>query len=154
MIGVSVPPAMDEALRRHVAALNVSLTDFVRGLISRELHRAGYDTTAMIAGLGEGRGKRNDFDDDRRARALAQLADARKARRAKAREKRVRLVAAERALPAPHAAAIIRAVEAEEEAHEATTSPRRFREIVARVLAEISAREKDADAANADEAAS
>lgn len=78
MIGVSVTPEMDEAVRRHAARLKISLTEFIRGLISAELRRAGVDTAPLVARLGEGQGRRSDFDDGRRERALAQLADARK----------------------------------------------------------------------------
>ena len=140
MIGVSVTPEMDEAVRRHAARLKISLTEFIRGLISAELRRAGVDTAPLVARLGEGQGRRSDFDDGRRERALAQLADARKARRAKTREKRIR----ELALPAPHAAVLLRAVEAEEEDQQSTMTPRRFRRVAALVLAEIAARENDA----------
>ena len=140
MIGVSVTPEMDEAVRRHAARLKISLTEFIRGLISAELRRAGVDTAPLVARLGEGQGRRSDFDDGRRERALAQLADARKARRAKTREKRIR----ELALPAPHAAALLRAVEAEEEDQQSTMTPRRFRRVAALVLAELAARENDA----------
>ena len=140
MIGVSVTPEMDEAVRRHAARLKISLTEFIRGLISAELRRAGVDTAPLVARLGEGQGRRSDFDDGRRERALAQLADARKARRAKTREKRIR----ELALPVPHAAALLRAVEAEEEDQQSTMTPRRFRRVAALVLAELAARENDA----------
>lgn len=145
MIGVSVTPEMDEAVRRHAARLKISLTEFIRGLISAELRRAGVDTAPLVARLGEGQGRRSDFDDGRRERALSQLADARKARRAKTREKRIR----ELALPAPHAAALLRAVEAEEEDQQSTMTPRRFRRVAALVLAEIAARENDAAAGRA-----
>lgn len=133
-------PEMEEAVRRHAARLKMSLTEFIRGLIAAELRRAGVDTAPLIARLGEGQGRRSDFDDERRERALAQLADARKARRAKTREKRIR----ELALPAPHAAALLRAVEAEEEAQQRPMSARRFRCVAALVLAELAARENDA----------
>ncbi len=144
MIGVSVTPEMDEAVRRHAARLKISLTEFIRGLISAELRRAGVDTAPLVARLGEGQGRRSDFDDGRRERALAQLADARKARRAKTREKRIRKLATERALPAPHAAALLRAVEDEEEEQQSSMTPRRFRRVAALVLAELAARENDA----------
>ena len=147
MIGVSVTPEMDEAVRRHVAQLKISLTEFIRCLIAAELRRAGVDTAPLVARLGEGQGRRSDFDDDRRSRALAQLADARKARRAKTREKRVRKLAEERALPAPHAQALLRAVEAEEEEQQSAMTPRRFRRVAALVLAELAARENDAASA-------
>ena len=140
-------PEMEEAVRRHVAQLGVGVTEFIRGLIAAELRRAGVDIAPLVARLGEGQGRRSDFDDERRERALAQLADARKARRAKTREKRVRLVAAERAMPAPHAQALLRAVEAEEEARQATMTPVRFRRVAALVLAELAARENDAASA-------
>lgn len=142
-------PEMEEAVRRHAARLKMSLTEFIRGLIAAELRRAGVDTAPLIARLGEGQGRRSDFDDERRERALAQLADARKARRAKTREKRVRKLAAERALPAPHAQALLRAVEAEEEEQQSTMTPRRFRCVAALVLAELAARENDAAAGRA-----
>lgn len=148
MIGVSVTPEMDEAVRRHAARLKISLTEFIRCLIAAELRRAGVDTAPLVARLGEGQGRRSDFDDDaRRSRALAQLADARKARRAKTREKRIRKLAAERALPAPHAAALLRAVEAEEEEQQSSMTPARFRRVAALVLAELAARENDAASA-------
>ena len=147
MIGVSVTPEMDEAVRRHVAQLKISLTEFIRCLIAAELRRAGVDTAPLVARLGEGQGRRSDFDDDRRSRALAQLADARKARRAKTREKRVRKLAEERALPAPHAQALLRAVEAEEEEQRSSMTPVRFRRVAALVLAELAARENDAASA-------
>lgn len=144
MIGVSVTPEMDEAVRRHAARLKISLTEFIRCLIAAELRRAGVDTAPLVARLGEGQGRRSDFDDERRSRALAQLADARKARRAKTREMRIGKLAAERALPAPHAAALLRAVEEEEEEQQSSMTPRRFRRVAALVLAELAARENDA----------
>ena len=143
-ISVSVTPEMEDAVRRHAARLKISLTEFIRGLIAAELRRAGVDTAPLVARLGEGQGRRSDFDDDElRGRALAQLADARKARRAKTREKRIR----ELALPAPHAAALLRAVEAEEEEQQSSMTPRRFRRVAALVLAELAARENDAASA-------
>lgn len=51
---------------------------------------------------------------------------------------------AERALPAPHAAALLRAVEDEEEEQQSSMTPRRFRRVAALVLAELAARENDA----------
>ena len=105
MIGVSVTPEMDEAVRRHAARLKISLTEFIRGLISAELRRAGVDTAPLVARLGEGQGRRSDFDDERRGRALAQLADARKSRREKRRCRMIERFSAERALPAPHCCA-------------------------------------------------
>lgn len=144
MIGVSVTPEMDEAVRRHAARLKISLTEFIRGLISAELRRAGVDTAPLVARLGEGQGRRSDFDDERRGRALAQLADARKSRREKRRCRMIERFSAERALPAPHAQALLRAVEAEEEAQQRPMSARRFRCVAALVLAELDARENDA----------
>ena len=144
MIGVSVTPEMDEAVRRHAARLKISLTEFIRGLISAELRRAGVDTAPLVARLGEGQGRRSDFDDGRRERALSQLADARKARRKKRRTRMIERFSAERALPAPHAAELLRAVEAEEEAQQRPMSARRFRRVAALVLAELAARENDA----------
>lgn len=138
-----MPPEMEDAVRRHAARLKMSLTEFIRGLISAELRRSGVDTAPLVARLGEGQGRRSDFDDERRERALAQLADARKARRAKTREKRIR----ELALPAPHAQALLRAVEAEEEEQQSSMTPVRFRRVAALVLAELAARENDAASA-------
>lgn len=144
IVGISLPPELEAAVKAHIAELGIGMTAWVRSLITAELRRAGVDTAPLIARLGEGQGRRSDFDDERRERALAQLADARKARRAKTREKRVRKLAAERALPAPHAQALLRAVEAEEEEQQSSMTPRRFRCVAALVLAELAARENDA----------
>lgn len=59
---------------------------------------------------------------------------------------RIRKLAAERALPAPHAAALLRAVEEEEE-QQSSMTPARFRRVAALVLAELAARENDAASA-------
>lgn len=144
---MSVTPEMEDAVRRHAARLKMSLTEFIRGLISAELRRAGFDVVPLVARLGEGRGKRNDFADERRGRALAQLADARAAHREKRRRRMIERFSAERALPAPHAQALLRAVETEEEAQQRPMSARRFRSVAALVLAEIAASENAAASA-------
>lgn len=96
IVVISLPPELEAAAKAHVAALGIGMTEWVRGLIAAELRRAGVDIAPLVARLGEGQGRRSDFDDERRGRALAQLADARKARRAKTREKRIRKLAQQR----------------------------------------------------------
>lgn len=147
IVGISLPPELEAAAKAHVAALGIGMTEWVRGLITAELRRAGFDVVPLVARLGEGRGKRNDFADERRGRALAQLADARAAHREKRRRRMIERFSAERALPAPHAQALLRAVETEEEAQQRPMSARRFRSVAALVLAEIAASENDAASA-------
>ena len=144
IVGISLPPELEAAVKAHIAELGIGMTAWVRSLITAELRRAGFDVAPLISRLGEGRGKRNDLNDERRGRALAQLADARKSRREKRRCRMIERFSAERALPAPHAQALLRAVEAEEEAQQRPMSARRFRCVAALVLAELDARENDA----------
>lgn len=125
IVGISLPPELEAAVKAHIAELGIGMTAWVRSLITAELRRAGFDVAPLISRLGEGRGKRNDLNDERRARMIERFS-------------------AERALPAPHAAELLRAVEAEEEAQQRPMSARRFRCVAALVLAELAARENDA----------